>query len=179
MHVLVVKLSNCFIVINSRGSGKNFDATIQSQMMIFPHPLWLELHSFVQKPCCIFRLLEYFSQTYKPVVLVFLSFQSFTAIIIWIRCLQMWGNYLWVIWPSSGSSQAAIRQSYGSLQAFIELSICHSLRSLWDWKLFQFCFPLRDWLQIWFRNNQIMFGILTTLKWYFKTLVGANKELPT
>ena len=51
MHVLVVKLSNCFIVINSRGSGKNFDATIQSQMMIFPHTLWLELHSFVQKPC--------------------------------------------------------------------------------------------------------------------------------
>ena len=37
---------------------KNFDATIQSQMMIFPHTLWLELHSFVQKPCCIFRLLE-------------------------------------------------------------------------------------------------------------------------
>ena len=33
---------------------KNFDATIQSQMMIFPHTLWLELHSFVQKPCCIF-----------------------------------------------------------------------------------------------------------------------------
>ena len=33
---------------------KIFDATIQSQMMIFPQALWLELHNCVQKSCCLF-----------------------------------------------------------------------------------------------------------------------------